>query len=91
MEVVNLSYAKEDVERGDLMVELNAGIVLRSQLGSLVALRTQLRELFGDRLIWCQFSSDHIHAVKWNDLSPAKQRKMEEKRNDRRRRRNNSI
>ncbi len=68
------------VEDGDLDVFLSAAFIIKSPLGSLVALRTELRRLFGENKVYQTIASSPLFVVHWNDLSEKKQEELTAKR-----------
>lgn len=70
----------EQIQRRDMDVHLSGAFVIRASFGSLVSLRAELRQLFGEGLIYPTFSSQQLYVVHWNDLSPEKQRQLNDRR-----------
>jgi len=72
------------IVKNDLNVYLSGAFVIRSNFGSLVNLRSELKKLFGNQLIHPTLSSSPIFVVHWNDLSEEKQQSIEKAREKRR-------
>lgn len=69
------------IEPEDLMVEMSGAPVIRIAMGSLLALKAQLKELLGEHLKFFTISSTPLYVVKWHDLTPRKQDDIRGKRN----------
>ena len=51
---------------------MNGGFIIHAPMGSLVALRSQLEDLFKQDLHYVTISTRFLYVVQWNDLSEEK-------------------
>ena len=72
----DLSTEDIKVEEGDLQMVVSCGVIISSQLGSLLALRENLKQVFGDSLIYYTNSSQTLYLVHWNDLNETMQNRI---------------
>ena len=78
MESLEIENVK--VEEADLRMVASCGLIIRSQLGSLLALRENLREMFEEDLIYHTNSSLPLYLVHWNDLNEESQERIKGRR-----------
>ena len=83
---ITLTHLKGKIKKEDLDVFLSAGLILSASMGSLVFLRDNFEQTFGKKYIYFTISSQPLYLAHWNDLSPEKQKEIEEKRNAKRNR-----
>ena len=76
MEFGEIRFKQDQIERGDLDIRLSGAFILNAQLGSLIALRSQMQRLFGGDLKFNTISSQLLYVVNWNDLSEEKKQRL---------------
>ena len=81
MEILLEKPTVEKLNDSDLEVRLSGAFILRSQFGSLVALRGELERLLGGDLIYHTISSQPLYMVHWNDLSEEKKKHLGARKN----------
>ena len=84
MQFESLTYGPEELEHTDMMIEINACVVMRAPLGSLVALRTQLRNLLGASVKAFRIHSNNMYIAQWKELTDETQDAIRKNRHERR-------
>lgn len=76
MEFGEIRFKQDQIEKGDLDLRLSGAFIINAQLGSLIALRSEMQKLFGRDIIFYTLSSQLLYVVSWNDLSEEKKSRM---------------
>lgn len=74
--VLKNNNLRENVTDGDMDVYMSLGFVVRARFGSLVALRTELKDIFKDSFAYPTISSSPLYVVHWNDLTDDAQKQI---------------
>jgi len=73
LEDLELAFELEQIEKGDLELMLSGLFIVRSTLGSHIALRTLLERAGAFDVIHCTISAQKLYSAKWHELTPEKQ------------------
>jgi hypothetical protein len=79
---ISFEQLKQMIATADLNMKVKAAYVVQGNYGTLIALRSLLEEHMissGGELVYGTVTADPIYVVKWNDLSPEKQKSIERK------------